>query len=127
MNKESLFLVVAAMGLTPVALAYGLVPEVTVPLLYKVDVETVNITHILRAIMGLYLAMIVFWLLGAAKPALRFAALCSIVVFMGGLAVGRAASLLLDGMPEPLLFTYMVLEIGFALAGYRLAMRNYRS
>lgn len=121
MSKESLFLLVAAAGLTPIALAYGLVPATTVPMLYGVEIDSVNVTHIFRAVMGLYLAMIVFWFLGATRESLRFSALCSVVVFMGGLAVGRLSSLLLDGIPGALLLVYLLLEVGFALLAFKLA------
>lgn len=121
MSKESIFLLVAAVGLTPIALAYGLVPAITVPMLYGVEIESVNVTHIFRAVMGLYLAMIVFWILGATREFLRFAGLCSVVVFMGGLAMGRLLSLFLDGIPGALLVIYLFLEVGFALVAFRLA------
>ena len=120
MSKESIFLLVAAAGLTPIALAYGVVPATTLPLLYTVDADTVSLTHIFRAVMGLYLAMVVFWVLGAMRESLRLPALCSVVVFMSGLAGGRALSLLLDGMPAPMLVVYLVLEVGFALVAYKL-------
>ena len=121
MTKESLFLVVAAVGLTPIALAYGLVPEVTAPMLYGIDIDSVSLAHVFRAVMGLYLAMVVFWILGATRDILCFPALCSVAVFMGGLAVGRLVSLILDGMPEPLLVVYLVLEVGFTLVAVQLA------
>jgi len=121
MTKESLFLLVAAVGLTPIALAYGLVPAITVPMLYGVEIDSVNVTHIFRAVMGLYLAMIVFWILGATRESLRFSALCSMVVFMGGLAVGRLLSLFFDGIPGTLLVIYLLLELGFALVAFKLA------
>jgi len=121
MTKESLFLLVAAVGLTPIALAYGLVPAITVPMLYGVEIDSVNVTHIFRAVMGLYLAMIVFWILGATRESLRFSALCSVVVFMGGLAAGRLLSLFFDGIPGTLLVIYLLLELGFALVAFKLA------
>ena len=83
MSKEQVFLLVAAAGLTPIALAYGLIPATTVPMLYGVEIDSVNIAHIFRAVMGLYLAMVIFWILGATREPLRFPALCSVVVFMG--------------------------------------------
>ena len=121
MTKESIFLLVAAVGLTPIALAYGLAPAITVPMLYGVEIDSINVTHIFRAVMGLYLAMVIFWILGAIQEPLRFAALCSVVVFMGGLAMGRILSLLVDGIPVAPLVIYLVLEVGFALLGYKLA------
>lgn len=121
MTKESIFLLAAAAGLTPIALAYGLVPEVTVPMLYAVEIDSINVAHIFRAVMGLYLAMVVFWVLGATRDSLRFPALCSVVVFMSGLALGRILSLFLDGIPDILLVIYLLLEIGFALIAFKLA------
>ena len=121
MSKESIFLMVAAVGLMPIALAYGLVPATTVPMLYGVEIDSINLTHIFRAVMGLYLAMIIFWILGATRESLRFSALCSVVVFMGGLAVGRLLSLFFDGIPGILLLIYLVLELGFALVAFKLA------
>ena len=120
MSKESWFLIIASLGLTPIALAYGAVPSVSVPMLYGVEVNDVNTTHIFRAVMGLYLAMVVFWVMGARNDALKVPALYSVVVFMLGLAAGRAVSLVLDGMPNPLLAVYLLLEIGFGVVGLML-------
>ena len=124
MSRESVFLLAAAVGLTPIALAYGLVPTITVPMLYGVEIDSINVTHIFRAVMGLYLAMVVFWILGATRTPLRFAALCSMVVFMGGLAMGRLLSLLMDGIPGALLVIYLVLEVGFAAVAFKLAKES---
>jgi hypothetical protein len=123
MSKEKLFLIVAALGLTPIALGYGLMPGRSLPFLYGVGVDGVSNVHILRAIMGLYLGMVVFWLMGARFPRYRDAALCSLVVFMLGLAAGRVLSFVIDGMPHPLLAVYAVLEIGFGAVGLVLLRR----
>lgn len=117
MSKESWFLVVAAIGLTPIALGYGAMPSVSVPMLYGIEVDDVGTTHIFRAVMGLYLAMVVFWFLGARQDGLRLPALYSVVVFMLGLAAGRALSLAVDGVPSALLVVYLFLEIGFGVIG----------
>ena len=121
MDKQSWFLVIAAAGLTPIALAYGAMPSASVPALYGVAVDNVSAAHIFRAVMGLYLAMAVFWLVGARRETLRLPALYSVIVFMLGLAAGRAFSLVVDGMPSPLLFVYLLLEIGFGVVGIVLA------
>ena len=39
---------------------------------------------------------------------------------MFGLAAGRVVSLVVDGMPHPLLVIYLVLEVGFGAVGYYL-------
>ena len=83
-NKErlkSVFLVVTAMGLTPIALIYGIAPEKTLPWLFGIDVSGVDTRHIFKAFMGLYLALAGFWIAGAVRPklrALRFGACSSL-------------------------------------------------
>ncbi|QFU74340.1 DUF4345 domain-containing protein [Halioglobus maricola] len=124
MTKESWFLIVAGIGLTPIALAYGAAPSVSMPMLYGVEVNDVSTTHILRAVMGLYLMMALFWLAGARNALFTLPALYSVVVFMLGLAAGRALSLILDGMPSPMLVVYLLLEIGFGVIGTML-IRGY--
>ncbi|QIE43267.1 DUF4345 domain-containing protein (plasmid) [Rhodobacteraceae bacterium SC52] len=114
------FLLVAAVGLTPIALSYGLFPGASLSWLFGIDAGDVNTRHIFRAIMGLYLAMVVFWVIGAVRTDLRVAALWSLVVFMIGLALGRMLSLTVDGWPHPLLVVYMILEFGFAFVGWKL-------
>lgn len=126
MKKESLFLILAAVGLVPIALSYGVDPSTSLSYLFDIDASSINSTHIFRAVMGLYLALIIFWLLGAKQDALQLPALWSLTVFMLGLAAGRALSLVVDGMPHPLLVVYLVLELGFGAVGYMMA-RNYRS
>ena len=123
MRKEAIFLLLAAAGLTPIALSYGLMPQTSLSYLFDVDASTVNATHIFRAVMCLYLALAVFWIAGARKSSLTLPALWSLTVFMLGLAAGRALSMVIDGMPHPLLTAYLVLELGFGLVGFYLASR----
>ena len=120
MNARSLFLVVTAVGLTPIALGYGAAPDRSLSFLFDIPVESTNLAHIFRAVMGLYLALVVFWLAGALNPKLTRPALWSLVVFMFGLAAGRALSLVVDGFPHWLLFAYLVLEVAFGAIGWRL-------
>jgi hypothetical protein len=120
MTKQSVFLLVSAVGLTPIALSYGLVPETSLSILFDIDASDINTRHIFRAVMGLYLALIVFWVAGARQERLRVPALWSLIVFMFGLAAGRAASLAVDGFPHPLLFVYLILEVLFGIIGLRL-------
>lgn len=117
MNMAQIFLLVAAAGLTPIALSYGVAPSASLRFLFDIPVESVNLTHIFRAVMCLYFGFVVFWVMGARNKALTRPALYTLVVFMAGLALGRALSLIVDGMPHWLLFLYMVLELLFAAAG----------
>jgi len=123
MTKESIFLLLAAVGLTPIALSYGLMPQASISYLFDIDASSVNSSHIFRAIMGLYFAMVIFWVTGARSKSLTLPALWSLTVFMLGLAAGRILSIVVDGMPHPLLVTYLVLEIVFGVVGFYLAVR----
>jgi hypothetical protein len=75
--------------------------------------------------MGLYFALIIFWILGARNEKLTRPALFSLTVFMFGLSGGRTFSLLIDGKPHWLLFVYLILEIVFGVVG--LLMLNIKS
>jgi hypothetical protein len=55
-KSEKTLLVIAAIGLIPIALGYGFMPEKTLTPLYGFPVDSVNLKHIMRAVMGLY-----FW------------------------------------------------------------------
>jgi hypothetical protein len=123
MTKEEIFLLLAAVGLAPVALSYGLMPQVSLSYLFDIDASSVNSSHIFRAIMGLYLAMVTFWIIGARNASLTLPALWSLTIFMLGLAAGRALSIVIDGMPHPLLLGYLAVEVGFGFASLYLAKR----
>ena len=112
-RAQSIFLLITAVGLTPIALAYGVVPGRSLPGLFGIDGSAVDTRHIFRAIMGLYLALICFWATGAFVADLRKPALWSVFVFMVGLAAGRVISLIFDGWPGGLLLVYLLLEVTF--------------
>ena len=124
MNIRQIFLLVTAIGLTPIALSYGLVPQKSLSYLFDVSVSNINGFHLFRAIMGLYLALLSFWIIGAFKVQLRQAALYSLVVFMLGLALGRVLSLVVDGMPNLLLIGYLELELIFGILGLILLKKS---
>ena len=109
------FLLICAIGLLPIALGYGVAPSVTMEKLFSIGVEGTNLTHVLRAVMGLYLGMIVIWILGAFRGTLTRPALICCAVFMLGLAFGRILSFLVDGQPHWLLVVYALLEVIFGI------------
>ena len=119
-HQQTGFLLVTAAGLTPIALAYGFAPIGSMDWLFGIDAASVNARHIFRAFMGLYLALIGFWIAGAFVTRLRRPALLSLFVFMIGLAFGRLVSLAVDGWPNALLIFYLVLEITFGFIGWRM-------
>lgn len=120
--KTRAFLIFCSFGLVPIALGYGAMPSVSLDTLFGITVDTVNLTHIMRAVMGLYFGMVVLWLWGAFSVSMRGPALVACAVFMLGLAAGRLLSFLADGMPHWLLVVYFVLEVIlglFAMVLYR--------
>ena len=119
---QKIVLAVAAIGLVPIALGYGFMPEKTLTPLYGFDVDNVNLKHIMRAIMGLYFGQVIIWLLGFSNPNLRRPAMYCLVVFMLGLAGGRILSLIVDGIPHWLLVVYLILELIIGLFGLKLIM-----
>jgi hypothetical protein len=118
MKMIRFYLIFSAAGLLPISLSYGVAPNLILPNLLDINPLDGNLVHVFRAIMGLYLATIVLWLLGAIRggPLMR-TALISEIVFMSGLAVGRLLGILLDGWPSPMLIAYAVAELVFAAWG----------
>jgi uncharacterized protein YacL len=117
-NLKRNFLIFASVAVTPVALAYGVSPDWFASTFLGIEGLDTNIAHILRAIMGLYLALGLFWLFAAFNQAYRNAALLTVVVFTAGLAVGRIISYFADGRPQPLLILYIGLELVLVPVAY---------
>jgi len=120
--KTRAFLIFCAVGLVPIALGYGARPSASLYALFGINVDTTNLTHIMRAVMGLYLAMAVFWIWGAFSRSMAGPALAACAVFMLGLAAGRILSFVLDGLPHWLLVVYAALEIALGLIAITLYM-----
>jgi len=78
------------------ALSHGVDPNRILPKLLQILPIEGDVVHVFRAMMGLYLATIVLWLLGAIRggPLMR-TALMGEIVLMSGLAAGRLLDLLL--------------------------------
>jgi hypothetical protein len=123
-KSEKTLLIIAAIGLIPIALGYGFMPEKTLTPLYGFDVDNVNLKHIMRAVMGLYFGQVFIWFLGFSNPNYRRPALYCLVIFMLGLAGGRILSLIVDGMAHWLLVVYLILELTIGLIGLKLIMKE---
>lgn len=118
MKLGRFYLIFSAVGLLPIALSYGVDPNRILPKLLQILPIEGDVVHVFRAMMGLYLATIVLWLLGAMRGgSLMRTALISEIVFMSGLAAGRLLDLLLDGWPSPMLIVYSVAELVLATWG----------
>ena len=122
--KTRSFLIFCAVGLVPIALGYGAKPSVSMDALFGITVDSTNLTHIMRAVMGLYLGMVVFWLWGAFNSSMEGPALVACAVFMLGLAAGRILSFVMDGLPHWLLIVYAMLEIVLGTIAIPLSRRS---
>ena len=61
---------------------------------------------------------------GAFQLKWRKIAMYATLIFMVGIALGRVVSILLDGMPEPIMLGYLGLEIVLAIALWQLIKNN---
>jgi hypothetical protein len=116
---QRLYLAICAITLIPIAISYGFIPEGTLNLMFgmDMDVEDLNLVHMLRGLMGLYLSMVIFWLVGASNPKFTKAALNSLIFFMYGVAGGRLFSFFFDGIPFWNFIFYFFGELFFGTIG----------
>jgi len=115
---KNLHLIISTLIVVPVAFTYGILPNKILPLFLDFKVETKDLHNVFRAIMGLYLAFSVFWILGIFKSNYWYAATLSNMLFMLGLACGRIVSLLVDGMPSIVFFVGTIGELILALYAF---------
>ena len=121
MKKESLFLILVAIGLIPLGITYGAHPSfnlLPISFLDEVEINSIDHANIFSGIMGLYVTMAIFWILGAFNKSLTIPALWSLVIFMTGIGVGRAISMITDGVPSNPYLLFLLLEVIFALIGF---------
>lgn len=108
--KQTL-LILASCTVASIALGYGVSPRWFAQTFLGVSELDINFAHILRAVMGLYLGLATFWLVGACKQQYRNVALVILMIFSGGLVLGRILSFLVDGQPSVLLQFYAGIEL----------------
>ena len=118
MKIKKFYLVFASCAISIIALLYGVSPHWFARTFLGVAQLDVDLAHILRAVMGLYIAFGMFWLYAAFHDSYRNAAILTTVVFSGGLVTGRLISLFADGRPSPLLVLYIFMEFTLVPLGY---------
>ena len=123
-DMMKVFLLAAGVFLFPVALSYGVDPAVTIPQFMNFTVEGTDQTHIFRALMGLYLGMVTFCIIAAFRPEWQRVAVIWAVFFAYSLALGRILSLIVDGMPSPILMFYLVVELTVGTVGLLILNRE---
>lgn len=110
MKIKKTFLIFAFAIVTIIALLYGVSPQWFARTFLDVTQLEPNIAHIFRAVMGLYLALGVFWLYAAINDRYTNVAVLTTAIFSGGLVLGRILSLFTEGQPAPLLVFYVGAE-----------------
>ena len=115
MQIKKAYLIVAFVGVSIIALLYGIDPAWYASTFLGVTDLSVNFAHILRALMCLYLALACFWLFSAFSDTHRNIAVLTTILFAGGLLTGRVLSFIVDGQPAPPLTVYAVVEFAVVL------------
>ncbi len=116
LKKQHFHLILSIAIVVPVAITYGLMPEGILQEVLHFKVEATNLANIFRAIMGLYLGMATFWIIGILYPTYWKAATLVNILFMGGLAFGRIISMVVDGQPSIIFSAGVIGEL--VLAGW---------
>lgn len=118
MKIKQYYLILAFVMVSIIALLYGVSPNWFAGTFLGVTELSVDIAHILRAVMCLYLALGIFWLFSAFCDKYRNVAVLTTIIFAGGLVTGRIISFFADGQPSPLLVLYIVIEFSLVPIGY---------
>lgn len=118
MPIKKYYLIFAFVAVAIIALLYGVSPDWFARVFLDEQQLDADIAHILRAVMGLYIALGLFWLYAAFQSAYRNVAVLTTIVFCAGLVSGRLISLVADGRPAPLLLLYVAMEFALIPIGY---------
>ena len=118
MAIKKYFLILSFFSVSSIALLYGINPHWFARTFLGVAELDLNLAHILRAVMGLYVALGLFWLVSAFSATHRNTAVLTFMIFCAGLLVGRIISFFADGSPAPLLQLYIAIEASAVPAAY---------
>ena len=118
MKIKKYFLILSSCTILGVGLLYGVSPDWFARTFLGVPELDLNLAHILRAMMCLYLGFALFWLIAAFNDRYRNAAVLTVVLFPGALVIGRIISFFVDGQAAPLLSFYLVAELVQAPIAY---------
>lgn len=111
-NQKNLNLFLSGIIIIIAGIVYGGHPTYIMPELLGFEVVDLELKNLLRAVMGIYMGVGLFWILGSLKPKLWYAATLCNVLFMGGISFGRILSTLFVGV-SLLLTPALILELLF--------------
>jgi len=113
---KNLQLILSAIVVISVSFVYGGNPSIFMPYVFGFEVIDIDLKNILRAVMGLYLAIGGFWVYGIIYEKYWATATLVNILFMGGLTFGRLVSTFFDGI-SPQFMVGLALEFLFMLWG----------
>ena len=112
MQLKKVLLVLSFVTICIIALLYGISPQWFFDTFLVTSQEPgIDQSHILRSVMMLYIALGLFWLYCAFSDKYRDAGIIVLAIFCGGLATGRVLSVIVDGIPSPILILYIFMEL----------------
>ena len=94
---KNLHLIISLLIVMPTAIIYGS-PTILSERL-DIQVNTIDLSNMMKAIMCLYIGISIVWILGVLKTKYWKNATQLNILFMLSLAIGRAISMLADGIP----------------------------
>ena len=94
---KNLHLIVSLSIVVPTAIIYG--SPTILPKFLNIEVHTIDISNLLKAIMFLYLGISFVWILGILKIEYWKSATQLNILFMLSLGLGRGLSMIMDGLP----------------------------
>jgi hypothetical protein len=118
MRIKKYFLILSSATIFVVGSLYGVSPRWFARTFLGVSELDLDLAHILRAMMCLYLGFALFWLLAAFRDKYRNVAVLTVMLFPAGLVIGRILSLFSDGQPSWLLLAYLFAELVQAPLAY---------
>ncbi len=118
MKLKKYFLISTAVGVGIIGLLYGVSPQWFAQKFLGIAELDVDLAHILRAVMCLYLAVGLFWLWAALTDKYRNTAILTTMIFAGGLVIGRIISFFADGQPAPIFEFYILIELVVVTVAY---------
>lgn len=125
MNLAKATLLSAAMGMGMIGVGYSVSPQFMFGL-YGIQLESINELNMVRAAYGgLFIGFAALFALGFVRSSITQPALLALLTFMAGFAMGRMASIIMDGLPDILIMGLFALEVVYAaLAIYLLRKRQ---
>lgn len=104
---KNLHLLLSSFIIIPIGLVYGFDPN----LLFDINLNSVDEHNVFKAVMGLYIAFGILFILGIFNTKFWKSATITNVFLMFGLALGRIISLFSDGIPSTIFCVGILGEI----------------